>query len=208
MLTRILLAVAATAAVASTAIARPSNILLPELVLVGAGRTTNDLVTPDPFDVYEVVISNPYDQAVTSLELSFPGENLLGFGDTTFKAGADNPVIFGFEAPDAFFVLPDGTDPADVLAVEVEDSSTRLAASYTVAGGAELIPGGTSATVATISILSGSQIELPAFLGRAVLGGEFAPVGHGFYFLPCVPEPTAGLLALVATFGVCCVRHL
>lgn len=168
--------------------------LYAQLVLVDAGRTTNDLITTEAFDVYRIDAFNPNNLPATSLELDLSGD-FLGFGDTTFKAGPENPVIFGFEAPDTFFVVPDGTDPVDVLAVEVEDSSTRLAASFTVAGGAELVPGGGVPTpIVTLSVPSGTEINFRSPIGRAAIAGVFVCIS-------CVPEPTAGVLALLTLVG-------
>lgn len=167
-----------------------------DLQQVGEGRTTNDLVYSSPFDVYEIVATNPNVGAVTSLEIDLAG-NFLGTGLTAFKTGAANPVIFGFEAPDSFFVLPEGTDPADVLAVNTVDTSTQLATSYTVAGGADLIPGGgVPTTIVTVSVPAGTPYDLPLFFGRAAIGGVFVDLGCGI-----CPEPGAGVLAMLATLG-------
>lgn len=176
-----------------------------ELVPVQAGATTSPFVTPDPYDVWELVVTNPNPSPATSIEFAVEGP-FLGTADTTFKVGSDIPVVFGFDAPDTFFVLPDGVDPADVLAVDVEDSATRLAASYTVAGGAELLPGGgVSTTLATLSTPAGANVINDSNLvgGRAVVDGEFVCIGNlgfqGFCARQEVPEPAGALLAAVAS---------
>lgn len=186
----------ATAAILAAATAVQAQLVDIEtrLVPIKTGATTNDLVTPDPFDVWEIVATNNNAGAATSVEIDLAGD-FLGFGDTTFKAGSENPVIFGFEAPDSFFVLPAGTDPADVLAVNTTDSSTQLATSYTVAGGADLIPGGgAETTIATISLPAGTAFELPMVYGRAAIGGVFTDIVG-------IPEPTSVLLAGLAMVG-------
>lgn len=174
--------------------------LCPSLVLVRTGATTNDFITPNPFDVYRLNFFNPNDMPVTSLEINLPGD-FLGLGNTTFKAGPENPVLFGFEAPDTFFVLPDGVDPSDVLAVNTVDTSTRLASSFTVAGGADLVPAKGSAPIATISVPAGVPFERPEVLGRAAIGGVFVNLLTLVEHPRCIPEPTAGVLACLALAG-------
>lgn len=174
-----------------------------ELVLIEAGRTINDLLNAEPYDVYEFVVTNFNGTAASSVELQLDGD-FLNLGDTTFKVGAENPMIFGFEAPDSFFVLPDGVDPADVLAVNVEDSSTRLAASYTIAGGAELIPANGSVTLATLSTPAGAEPSIRFIPGRAFFGVSF--VGR-ICFPTCIPEPSAGVMACAAILGALARRR-
>lgn len=194
------LAAALTLLVASPAAAQFEPIQL--CVDVLRDQRTNALVLGEEFDIWTVSASNPNAQDVTSLSLEFTGQDFLGTGGVLFKNGAENPIVFGFEAPDAFFVVPDGFDPPLILAVDSEDSSTRLAASYTIAGGGALIPAGGALTpIATISVPSGTPFSLADNFasGNSAIGGQFVD----FFALPdhegCIPEPTAaatGLLAL------------
>lgn len=165
-----------------------------KLVLQKSAATTNALVYPGEFDVYSVVATNPNDAPATSLELNvdFPGK--LDLADRTFKAGPENPLVFGFEAPDTFFVLPAGTDPADVLAVNTIDTPTGIGSSFTVAGGAELIPALGEAPILTVSVPTGTVLELPEVLGRAAVRGQFEEVLG-------IPEPSAFVLAALGAFG-------
>lgn len=170
-----------------------------KLVQLKANATTNALVYAGEFDVYSIVASNPNAAAATSLELSLGGTDMLGLADRTFKVGANNPLVFGFEAPDSFFVLPAGVDPADVLAVNTVDTATSLATSYTVAGGAELIPaGGVDVPIVTISVPAGTAWELPEVLGRAAVSGAFESVVGATVD---IPEPTTVMLAGLALVG-------
>lgn len=177
------------------------NDLIHSIVQIEAGQTTNDLVTPDPFDIYQISITNSNASPASLLEMAVTGD-LLGFGDTTFKADAENPVIFGFEAPDTFFIVPDETE---VLTSDVEDSPTRLAARFQVLGGDELVPGGGVTTpIMTVSVPAGSPFSLPLVSGRALVDGEFVCVRSlGGPEVSCdIPEPAAGLLAAIGAAGV------
>lgn len=175
----------------SAAIAAP--IIWAELIHQGT-RNTHALVFTGQYDVYTLYAHNPTDFPATSLELTLEGSSFLNLADRTFVAGAELPTVFGFETPDTFFVLPDGVDPADVRAVNVEDTSTRLSAAYTVAGGAELIPAMGSAPIATITVPSGTDVSnfrAVSPIGRAAVAGVL-------YAVWSTPEPTSAVLAGLA----------
>ena len=191
----------ATAAILAAATVSQAQLLDVELTAtpIKVGATTNALITDEVFDVWGVYANNPNAGAATSLELTFAGD-FFDLGGTTFlnnQSDPGNPQVFGNEAPDALFVLPDAVDPADVLAVETTDSTSLLTSSYTVAGGADLIPGSSeNVPVAVISVVSGTAFDIQDIFqeGRAAIGGEFATV-------VAVPEPTTALLAGLALVG-------
>lgn len=191
---------AAFAVVVSLAASAHAAPIVATLQQTQAGATTSPFVFDGQFDTYIVVADNPNDEAVTSLELSLDVPNALNLADITFKAGSDNPIVFGFEAPDTFFVVPGSVDVADVLAVDTTDDGAVLRSSFTVAGGAELIPGMGSATIATINVPAGSPVELPLELGRAAIGGQFETVVS-------IPEPTTVMLAGLALAGFAARRR-
>ena len=184
-------AFAAVVALAASATAAP----LPySLNLVASQQTTNAFVYDGEFDVYNVEVSNPNDAPATSLELTLPLTDAINTVDNNnFSNSADLPVVFGFTAPDTFFVIPSDQLVADVLAVEVEDSDSILSAGFTVAGGAELVPAQGSAIVATIAVPTGVAVDLPVVIGEAAVGGMLEIVG--------VPEPTTALLAGLSLVG-------
>lgn len=188
-----LIAAALFAASATTAHADLSQVVLTTELVHKDGSTT-PLLYEGLYDVYVVLAKNPNEAPVTSLELEFVGD-FLNLAGLTFKPGPDFPIPFGFEAPDTFFALPLDVDLAKVLAVDVEDTDTRLAASYTIAGGAELIPaGGVLEPIATLSVPADTVLDVSRFGGRAVIGGEFVPVG-------VIPEPAGATLVFLSIAG-------
>jgi hypothetical protein len=137
--------------------------------LLESNKDTNDLVYPGLFDTYAFELETN-DGIVDALELDFTG-NFLQAGGTTFKPGAANPIVFGFEAPDTFFILPPG---AAQLAANVSDTATELRAAWTTEGALPIVPGnGTKTPVAFFSLAAGSPAPTFAALevGKALIGG-------------------------------------
>jgi hypothetical protein len=191
MLRKVSLALLVALAAASAANAAP---LSSKFVLVNSNATTNSLVYNGAFDTYafQVKSNDATDYDALSLNFVSSGE-FLNTGNTTFKSGASNPVVFGFEAPDSFFVLPPG---GAQLAGTQADTANTLQSDFTTAGGLTLVPAsGVYTTVAFFSVPHGTDFGTRANYpvdGTAVhAGGTPQPINF-------VPEPaTLSLLGLV-----------
>jgi hypothetical protein len=157
------------------------------------GRTANSLVYPNQFDTWEFQLrslpgSNPAKNYDT-LSLNFTSSSgaFLTLGNTTFKNGSVNPVIFGFEAPDSFFVLPPGRTQ---LAATQTDTATNLQSDFTTQGGAVLVPStGLRTTVAAFSVPTGTKLSAAGinFVSGAGVSGGGIPDRVSDPCLACFP---------------------
>ena len=157
------------------------------------------------FDVYHVVVHNPNAGDAIALELDFPGKyfsEFFQFYETAFEDGTNLPMLGPNPVAESFFVLPNGFAESDVLAIDTIDDSWVLSSSYSLPGGVSLIDGGSTATVAVLSVLTRawwpSHIpDVSLFSGRATIDG----VAHDIIF---VPEPSAAILLVfgMASFAL------
>lgn len=148
-------------------------------------------IFPGTFDIYTVEATNPNADPITALDLRIESDP-DGFGfysqaGISFQQGTETTVVFGFLAPDTFFVLPDGVDPPEVCVGSCAiDTPEELAASF-----ATSIPGGATEPIIVIAVAENDPVSLPAILGTATVGGERVNV-------VAVPEPTAAAIAALS----------
>jgi hypothetical protein len=176
-------------------------------VKTATDQTTNSLVYPGHFDTWEFQLSSQnatpaqggaaknYD----ALSLNFTSSTgaFLTTGSTTFKSGSANPVVFGFNAPDCFFVLPAG---ATQLAATQVDTANILQSDYTTQGGLTLVPiSGAPTTVAAFSVPTGTSLSAAGILFAA--GGAVAQGGNADPILAAVPEPASIAMIGLAVAG-------
>jgi hypothetical protein len=166
-------------------------------VQTGTGLYTNDLVLNGSYDTWEFQLQSldlpgqfggaakNYD----ALSLNFTSSSgaFLGTGGTTFKSGSANPTVFGFTAPDCFFVLPTG---ATQLAATQTDTANILQSDFTTQGGVTLVPiSGVPTTVAAFSVPTGTTLSAA---GIFFVGGSGAASGSDFDRINTfLPEPSA-----------------
>jgi hypothetical protein len=176
-------------------------------------HTTNPLIYFGLFDTWEFQVKSVGTPAINvdAMSLNFTSASgaMLTDGGTTFKQGSANPVVFGFEAPDCFFVLPNG---ATQLAATQVDNANILQSDYTTQGAVILVPNtGVPTTVAAFSVPTGTTFGGGQFPGGVYFAGG-AAVSQGDPPEPIifqVPEPaTLALLApaLLAAFARRCRR--
>jgi len=175
-------------------------------VKTATNQTTNSLVYPGAFDTWEFQLSSvalPTAQGgvaknYDALSLNFTSSTgaLLTTGSTTFKSGTANPVVFGFNAPDCFFVLPSGA--AQLAATQV-DTANILQSDYTTQGGVILVPiSGAKTTVAAFSVPTGTSLSAAGIFwggGTAVAAGGLPDV------IIAAPEPAAIAMIGLAVAG-------
>ena len=175
-------------------------------VRTATGQTTNPLAYPGQFDTWEFQLlsidgspafggaAKNYD----SLSLNFTSASgaFLTTGNTTFKSGSANPVLFGITAPDCFFVLPAGATP---LAATQTDTASVLQSSFTTQGGLILVPAnGGWTTVAAFSVPTGTTFSAAGIFFAGGAAGQ-DPIG----FPPIWPEPST-LVLFGLGVGMCC----
>jgi hypothetical protein len=140
---------------------------------LGSESIANAVFTGD-VDLYEFAVTNTGDNA-TSVEASFSGAFITA-ANTAFEDTSGIPQVFGFDVPDAFFVLPNS---ANVLATGTMDNATTLSSSFTLPGDTAILPGGGAETVmAFLAVTAGS--DAPTFnTGRAAINGAFEDIVLG-----------------------------
>ena len=143
-------------------------------------------------DNYHVLVSNPNDGNVTSLELNFPGTfQNFNYSPLSFRDDTRWPTLGPNEVAESFFLLPPGSNGTQ-LAVGTIDDETGLFSSYTLPGDTPLIQASSPGTVvAVLAVLTGTVPDATRFSGRAAIDGAF----HDIRFP--VPEPTTAFLALL-----------
>ena len=172
--------------------------LVAQLALVDSGLSTTapDFVSPGPtIDVYEVVVTNNEAADVTSLAFTLPGPWINNAPSVVSFHDSPGPYTQGpFTFAETFFVLPPGVNQ---LALGTIDSNTLLESSYSGVGSVALVPAGSSATVAVLSVATGTAVDLSGYTGWGVVSGLDVPIT-----LLVIPEPSAAFLSIVALFGV------
>jgi hypothetical protein len=170
--------------------------------LVAANQSPNVLIyDPNSFYdtwIFQVRTTDGLNYDSLSLDFHAAAGTFFTLGPTTFKSGASNPTVFGFEVPECFFVLPPGAAP---LAGTQIDTASELQSDFTTAGGLPLIPAsGERVPVAFFSVKSGtgfgvrSSYPFPALAVHA--GGAPQDI-----FAEDSPEPSSIVLAGLAILG-------
>ena len=106
---------------------------LGKFTLAQTNKTTNPLVYNGAYDSYtfQVESFSPLDASKydsVGLYFSSSTSSFLETGSTTFLQVASNPTVFGFEAPDTFFVLPAGFHGTPLSVV---DTNSTLSVVFT-----------------------------------------------------------------------------
>jgi len=169
-------------------------------------QTTNNLVYPGHFDTWGFQLSSQNELPVLggaaknydALSLNFTSSTgaFLTTGSTTFKSGSANPVVFGFNAPDCFFVLPAGA--AQLAATQV-DTANVLQSDYTTQGGLTLVPiSGLPTTVAAFSVPTGTSLSAAGIL---FVAGAGVSQGGTPDAIIAAPEPAAIAMIGLAIAG-------
>lgn len=195
MLRNIFFAMAAVVGVASASQAA----IIGSFELLEAGKTTNALVYPNPFDTWTFSVLSD-EGNVTSFDIDFLGNFLNTNPPTTIRnLPATNPTVFGFEAPETFALIPQGAAP--LLGASV-DTNARLYVSYTTAGGLVIAPNGVKTPVAFFSVPVGTQLSNETMVAGSVgvIGGVRVPITFGT--TPEIPEPSTIALAGLALVGI------
>ena len=130
------------------------------LTRVETGVTTNSLVYNGAFDswVFSVAYSRSTASTYDGIGFTFSSttNSFLETGSTTFNTSASNPRVFGFEAPDTFFITPQGPPPA---LLPVVDTSGTLSVLYSPQIFNTLVPtNGVPVPVAYLSMPAGTPI--------------------------------------------------
>jgi hypothetical protein len=203
MLRNFALAIAAVATLAASSQAA----LIGKFTPVATNQTTNALVFPGAFDTYTFDVSSTESAGINALALTFnsPLGSFITAGGTSFGKGATNPQVFGFTAPDCFFVLPVGSP--NQLAVGTVDTANALNSDFTTEGGVTLIPtGGAFTPVAFFSVPTGAALPNSTFVaGSGIATGSTTVVP---ITIEAVPEPaTLGLLGLALAAGLGFIRR-
>lgn len=144
-------------------------------------------------DQYEVLLTNPNEGDVTSIELRLLGDwqNFVQ-GGLAFNTEAHLLTLGPNTVAESFFIVD------NPLAVDVVDGGGVLQASYTIAGGGVIVPGNSDGTLAAlVSVPTGTTIFPGLSLGRAAINGAFVDI----VFPGPVPEPSALLMAGFALLG-------
>lgn len=156
--------------------------------LRGADIETFDPATfgPGPnVDEYVVLLTNPNEGDVTSVELTLRGDWQNFSGMLTFKADGQFPYLGPNFVADSFFVVK------NQLALDVIDGGGVLQAAFTIAGGGVIVPGGSDGTlIAVVYVPTGTTIYPGLSFGRAAINGAFVDI----VFPGPVPEPSTFVL--------------
>jgi hypothetical protein len=180
--------------------------LHPHRVLAASNVATFDpnIFGPGPaVDVYHLIVENPNAFPATSLALNLTGPFVnLGAPAVSFRNSAELPALGPNKVAESFFVIPTDKTIAQVLAVNTQDSNGVLSTSFTIQGGANLIPAGGSSVVAVLSIPVGSSLPSRfSWSGEAVVNGVLQRIEFRG------PEPTSCVLAGLALMGAAVTRH-
>jgi hypothetical protein len=147
------------------------------------------------FDIWVFELqSNDLDYDTFSLRFESGATTFLNtMAPTAFRDTPTNPVVFGFQAPETFFVTPPN---ATVLDIGTVDTSTTLASDYTIAGGIASVPNNADKVpIAFFSVPFGTLLGPTNFIsGLAVSRGS--PI-HTIAYGELVPEPATFAIALL-----------
>ena len=170
------------AVVVLLAIAGISNAaLIGSFEQTATGKTTNPLIYAGEFDTWVFNVEHTGDGIVEALEMSFQG-NFIQAGGQSFQQVAVNPLVFGFEGPDTFFVTRQTIPNADVLIAPgtLVDTTTNFAVAYTVANAPSLLNPGEKRALMHFSVPTGELLSLDNFIGgNAAIGGQLIPILGG-----------------------------
>jgi hypothetical protein len=133
---------------------------LGKFTLAQTNKTTNPLVYNGAYDSYtfQVESFSPLDASKydsVGLYFSSSTSSFLETGSTTFLQVASNPTVFGFEAPDTFFVLPAGFHGTPLSVV---DTNSTLSVVFTPQDWISLVPVGPYTNVAYFSVPAGTPL--------------------------------------------------
>jgi hypothetical protein len=164
--------------------------------LTAAGQTTNSAIYPGVFDTYVFELFNSESAGpVTTLEVDFIGNFLNTAPPNNVRNEPENPVVFGFVAPETFALIPDGASP---LVGSSIDTNARLYVAYTTQGGLPIVPNdGSPTAIAFLSVPAGTVLyrtNLAPSVG--VVGGARVDINTVF------PEPATLTLAGLALVGL------
>jgi hypothetical protein len=196
-------ALVAVLAVSAAATAAP---LRGSLVKSESNVATFDpnIFAPGPaIDIYHVVIENPNASATTSVGLTLDGSFInLGAPAVSFRNSAALPTLGPNKVAESFFVIPADKTTAQVLAVNTEDTAGVLSTSFTIQGGANLIPAGGSSILAVLSVAAGSpEPSQLNWTGNGAVNGVLEAIQF-------IPEPTTCVLAGLALVGAAARRRV
>jgi hypothetical protein len=165
--------------------------LFGQFVQTATNQSTNPLVYKGTFDTWVFKLTATGGKNYDALSLNFTSGTgaFINTAFTTYENDAKNPIIFGFTAPDTFFVLPAG---ATQLSATQVDTANALQSDFTTAGGQILVPGtGVPTTVAAFSVLAGTTLGPFNFLSGSGTSQGGTPDYIFTGCIDCEPHPFA-----------------